>query len=1054
MSSMVEGSNISISKAVKGATKPKEAPPKDKYIYAIRAFVSSNPHPEVPYAQLSRLLVPKLNSPSLIVSLKAHLVFHQLISDANAPKYIFLTYISKHYATANRSSVDCTTFDIINDFRNFNRQQALPNLAHAIPQSIDTNRLVSAYNRYLRERILHFKFLKMDPIREKIDGNSLVDTTQRHKLHLPESSADLLNQIQCSIQQIRLILACIFTPASLNHPLYSYCYGLVSMDLSILFRFINLALVAALQNFFSLPRECSERTLFAYKEYTQLQLAEEVHTFINMGPNAVSPKDLEIPGPLRQDEQAVKQLTKSLEDFLYASKDKENRASSSTQNNHSRMTKSDSSSSLSSSTSSDFSSSSLNSMNSMSSENLHQRDGLSSGHTSAGSARFNPYANPQNKPVAPSVISKDEYLRLSVATNRTSSSNSNISHQKVNLNTANGKSSTKHEITNSPVVEDRRMEIPNKSFLRKTQSSNNLRSQSPSTNHDSQSLRSNLSQMSTVSKNNNINSNNNNNNNNNPYMNPQNLKFTGSESTIKPRTVSTASSTYSDSPEAPTPKAHSIQKHFDTPKSNEYLSGNPSIPVLSTAALSGDLPETKPLSSIKKNGFLSNVPPSAPPTSALPMPPLVPGGRTLSAKSSASSLKIAKDSVPPNPVESPSSSTFSPSPDRRNSNSKSSYQNVDYSSLPLPPPPPPSSHQPNRSGSVSSIKSSRAPSVHQHQQQQRTLSKSKSAANLKYHNSNVKNHHHYEDSSFNKNSHSSASRTPSKAGFVSSNSTHKSSSTNNTTQSAQTRSTGNTSSSTNGGTKSSRDDSKDVTDPSTLPEGFDPNDPSMENWQKLLDTLDHPEATFSLKFDLASALQRSIAFNEKAGKLLSNQDIPPVPDMPANTHELTATNTNATTNTTTNASIKKSNSGHGFSSKLKAVGENIKHPKNHYYNNNHGSSLSSSNHDETQQLSKEQQQTTTVTIPRSQSQENYEKYNNEYRKNLMQSAISSSSSPPSQEYSNNNSIINHSTNSSISSSSNQQKHHYPENYSTSSNNTKTKKKAPGFLIKSFRKVAT
>lgn len=173
----------------------------------------------------------------------------------------------------------------------------------------------------------------MDPIREKIDGTSLVDTPHRHKLHLPETSVDLLNQIQCSVQQIRLILSCIFDDTCLNHPLYSYCYGLVAMDISILFRFLNLALVAALQNFFSLPRDCAERTLFAYKEYTQLQLAEEVHTFVNLGPNAVSIKDLDIPGPLRQDELAVKQLTKSLEDFLYSPKSTDGTGSGNNNNN-------------------------------------------------------------------------------------------------------------------------------------------------------------------------------------------------------------------------------------------------------------------------------------------------------------------------------------------------------------------------------------------------------------------------------------------------------------------------------------------------------------------------------------------------------------------------------------------------------------------------------------------------------------------------------------------------------------------------------------------------
>lgn len=113
--------------------------------------------------------------------MKAHLVFHQLISDVTAPKYVFLTYLSRHYATANRSSVDSTTFDIISDYRNFNQQNALPNLAHSIPLYMERNRLISDYNRYLRERILHYRFLRMDPIREKLTAPRswirLIDTS-------------------------------------------------------------------------------------------------------------------------------------------------------------------------------------------------------------------------------------------------------------------------------------------------------------------------------------------------------------------------------------------------------------------------------------------------------------------------------------------------------------------------------------------------------------------------------------------------------------------------------------------------------------------------------------------------------------------------------------------------------------------------------------------------------------------------------------------------------------------------------------------------------------
>ncbi|KAF5094144.1 hypothetical protein D0Z00_003682 [Geotrichum galactomycetum] len=194
------------------------------------------------------------------------------------------------------------------------KQKILPNLAHSLPQASGVNRLVSAYNRYLRERVLHYRQLHLDPITEKVHKTSIVDD-ENYASH--DFSNTLLSQIQCVIQQIRLLLACIFNNEALNHPLYYYCYNLVAKDLSILFRFLNIALVIALQNFFTLSTSNAERTLFAYKEYTQLQIPEEVLNYVRQAPNAVSAADLEIPQALRQDQKAITTLTKSLENYLY-----------------------------------------------------------------------------------------------------------------------------------------------------------------------------------------------------------------------------------------------------------------------------------------------------------------------------------------------------------------------------------------------------------------------------------------------------------------------------------------------------------------------------------------------------------------------------------------------------------------------------------------------------------------------------------------------------------------------------------------------------------------
>lgn len=367
----------SLQKAIKGATKPKEAPPKEKYLATIRQQLAQDSTASEPaFAQLSQLLLPRLGSSSLIVSLKAHLVVHQLVTDTALNKYAFFNFISRYYAAQQRSSVNgmigahlsemlapqlpppspsastesfgevhshSTTSlggetrprkasnaigflnfrkastssiqeSILEDLSTKKKQPFFPNLAHTIPQSAEVNRLISAYNRYLRERVLHYRQLKIDPICEKVAGTSIVDNGYLASKSLSET---LLSQLQCVIQQIRLLLACIFPPVLLKQPLYAYCYGVVAKDLSLLFQFLNAALVIALQQFFTLSRAHAETTLFIYKEYTQLQIGEEVLAFLNQAPNSVNETDLHIPQELLQDSNSVRDLTKSLENYLF-----------------------------------------------------------------------------------------------------------------------------------------------------------------------------------------------------------------------------------------------------------------------------------------------------------------------------------------------------------------------------------------------------------------------------------------------------------------------------------------------------------------------------------------------------------------------------------------------------------------------------------------------------------------------------------------------------------------------------------------------------------------
>lgn len=207
-----------------------------------------------------------------------------------------------------------------------NKYFVLPNIRDNWPLSCPQTRLIAAYNRYLNQRLLNYNKLKLDLIREKrykcILSSHTPSSFSASTLSLSlasnsQTATELLDQTQCALMQTRLILDCIFTPELLNDPIYNACYNLLAIDISSLFNFLNHALVYSLQNFFGLMRSDAERTLFIYKEFTQLQVTEEVLNFVDLAPNMSNPHDLDIPQALRQDQQGVINLTRALESYLY-----------------------------------------------------------------------------------------------------------------------------------------------------------------------------------------------------------------------------------------------------------------------------------------------------------------------------------------------------------------------------------------------------------------------------------------------------------------------------------------------------------------------------------------------------------------------------------------------------------------------------------------------------------------------------------------------------------------------------------------------------------------
>lgn len=300
-----------IQKDVRGATNPKKAY-SEKYQNNVASFVQQNYNNKQQLEAFFDCLSVKLISSDVISAFRAHHLFHiNVFSDIG---------VHPHYKYS--------TVKIFVD-----SQVILPNLALSNKHfKSPLGGLLKAYNRYLNQRLLDFSRLKIDIIREKRYerktgtspyGSSAATTSAStpsvSTLSIDfELTADYLKHTQCALYQLRLILDCLFPNDIIQDQTLLPIYNLLAIDMSILFSIICDALVLLLQNFFSLIRPDAERTLFLYKEFTQLELPQEVLNFVDMAPNMANPHDLNIPSAIKKDPEGIKKLTKALESYLYA----------------------------------------------------------------------------------------------------------------------------------------------------------------------------------------------------------------------------------------------------------------------------------------------------------------------------------------------------------------------------------------------------------------------------------------------------------------------------------------------------------------------------------------------------------------------------------------------------------------------------------------------------------------------------------------------------------------------------------------------------------------
>ncbi|BGP48883.1 hypothetical protein JCM10450v2_004762 [Rhodotorula kratochvilovae] len=258
---------MSMRKTVEGATKPKRAAPKAKYIDPIVQATFSQ---DGQLQEVIRTLAQRMRDPNTTVVFKSLLVLHTLMRSGSIDSVF--PYLSSSSISLSLSSHEA------------------PNL--------------SAYGHYLAARIKAYANLKRDAIRDKSDRRN---ANRMRKLSVEQGLLRETREIQ---RMIAALVESKFYTEEVDDDVSMTALRLLVKDLLVLFTIVNEGIINILENFFALSKPDCETALKIYKTFCRD--TEKVVAYLGTAKKLYNVLNIPIPNL----KHAPLSLAKSLEEYL------------------------------------------------------------------------------------------------------------------------------------------------------------------------------------------------------------------------------------------------------------------------------------------------------------------------------------------------------------------------------------------------------------------------------------------------------------------------------------------------------------------------------------------------------------------------------------------------------------------------------------------------------------------------------------------------------------------------------------------------------------------
>ncbi|QHS73541.1 Yap1802p SPAR_G04510 [Saccharomyces paradoxus] len=232
-------------KLVKGATKIKMAPPKQKYVDPILSGTSSARGLQ----EITHALDIRLSDTAWTIVYKALIVLHLMIQQGE--KDVTL----RHYSH---------NLDVFQ----------LRKISHTSKWSSNDMRALQRYDEYLKTRCEEYGRLGMDHLR---DNYSSLKLGNKNQLSMDEE----LDHVESLEIQINALIRNKYSVSDLENHLLLYAFQLLVQDLLGLYNALNEGVITLLESFFELSIEHAKRTLDLYKDF--VDMTEYVVRYLKIG---------------------------------------------------------------------------------------------------------------------------------------------------------------------------------------------------------------------------------------------------------------------------------------------------------------------------------------------------------------------------------------------------------------------------------------------------------------------------------------------------------------------------------------------------------------------------------------------------------------------------------------------------------------------------------------------------------------------------------------------------------------------------------------------------